>query len=42
MGAGFRGEGGGEEEGGELWAPAPFIAVAGGHWGPMFSESWRR
>lgn len=29
MGAGSRGEGGGEEEGGGLWAPAPFIAAAG-------------
>ncbi|XP_045322317.1 dynamin-1-like protein isoform X11 [Leopardus geoffroyi] len=29
MGAGSRGEGGGEEEGGGLWAPAPFIAATG-------------
>ncbi|KAM8801723.1 dynamin-1-like protein isoform 2-T2 [Rhynchonycteris naso] len=28
MGAGSRGEGGGEEEGGGIWAPAPFIAAA--------------
>ena len=29
MGAGSLGEGGGEEEGGGLWVPAPFIAAAG-------------
>lgn len=36
MGAGSRGEGGGEEEGGGLWAPAPFIAAAGRAGVPRF------
>lgn len=36
MGAGSRGEGGGEEEGGGLWAPAPFIAAAGRTGVPCF------
>lgn len=42
MGAVSRGEGGGEEEGGGIWALAPFIAVDRRAGGPVFSESWRR